>query len=114
MDRLNGMYSRAPTATKPTRDCLDPWFFAQIAAERDVKPCCVRPPIGVLAKGVSIDDVLNGPEIRELRRQLLTGELDAYCASCPTRPLTDPASLRMRVRQEIAQEIATDGAAGSR
>jgi hypothetical protein len=55
----------------------------------------------VLEDGVSLDEILNGPEIRELRRQLLTGELDEACTVCPNRPLTDPETLRNRVRSEL-------------
>jgi hypothetical protein len=92
-----------PTKDKPTRDCLDPWFMAYVSADRTVKPCCPHSAIGVLSHDVSLSDVLNGAEIRELRRSLLAGELDAECASCPTRPLTDPASLRLKVRIQLAR-----------
>ena len=96
-------YAVAPTPEKSTRDCLDPWFMIYVAADRTVKPCCPHSAIGVLSDEVSLSDILNGPGIREVRRRLLEGELDAECANCPTRPLTDPESLRRKVRVRLAR-----------
>jgi hypothetical protein len=42
--------------------------------------------------------------MRELRRQLLTGELNEYCRRCPARPLTDPDGLRTHLLRELAEE----------
>ena len=96
-------YAVAPTPEKSTRDCLDPWFMIYVTADRTVKPCCPHSAIGVLSEEVSLSDILNGPGIREVRRRLLEGELDAECANCPTRPLTDPESLRRKVRVRLAR-----------
>jgi MoaA/NifB/PqqE/SkfB family radical SAM enzyme len=96
-------YYSPPTSEKSTRDCLDPWLFVMITANREVKPCCWLPPIGVLEKGASLEELLNGAEMRELRRELLTGELSEGCKKCPNRSLTDPESLRRRVRAELLQ-----------
>jgi hypothetical protein len=96
-------YAVAPTPEKSTRDCLDPWFMIYVTADRTVKPCCPHSAIGVLSDEVSLSDILNGPGIREVRRRLLEGELDAECANCPTRPLTDPESLRRKVRVRLAR-----------
>jgi hypothetical protein len=74
-----------------------------VTADRTVKPCCPHSAIGVLSDEVSLSDILNGPGIREVRRRLLEGELDAECANCPTRPLTDPESLRRKVRVRLAR-----------
>ena len=98
-------YAAQPTPDKSTRDCLDPWFFAYVSANRTVKPCCPHGPIGVLSDDVSLAEILNGPEIQELRRSLLTGELDADCANCPTRSLTDPESLRRRLRVQLTRAM---------
>ena len=102
-------YAAQPTPDKSTRDCLDPWFFAYVSANRTVKPCCPHGPIGVLSDDVSLAEILNGPEIQELRRSLLTGELDSDCANCPTRPLTDPGSLREKLLARMATAMAESG-----
>jgi hypothetical protein len=96
-------YAVAPTPEKSTRDCLDPWFMIYVTADRTVKPCCPHSAIGVLSEELSLSDILNGPGIREVRRSLLEGDLDAECANCPTRPLTDPESLRRKVRVRLAR-----------
>jgi hypothetical protein len=100
-------YKLLPDEQRSTRDCIDPWFFAFLTARRGLKPCCWHPPIGTLAVGQPLEELLEGPAMRELRRQLLTGELNEYCVRCPTYALTDPASLQERVRAEIAGELAS-------
>jgi hypothetical protein len=99
------VYALSPRAERSTRDCLDPWFFAMVTSSREVKPCCWGPPVGVLSDGVSLSALLDGPEIRELRRQLLAGELAQACITCPNRTLTDPDTLRRRVRAELKQAV---------
>jgi hypothetical protein len=94
-------FSAAPTEEQSTRDCLDPWFFVLFKSTREVLPCCWHPAIGTLPPGGSIDEILDGPEIRELRRQLLAGELNIHCKACPARGLTDPKSLRQRLQQKM-------------
>jgi hypothetical protein len=94
-------YSVAATAEKSTRDCLDPWFFAMLNSRRQLQPCCWHPPIGIVEVGASLKDLLEGPAIRELRRQLLTGELNEHCQRCPARPLATPAELRARLEKSL-------------
>jgi hypothetical protein len=100
------IYHAPPNEEKPTRDCLDPWFFAMLDSRRRLQPCCYHPAIGTLGEGESLEDLLEGPAMRELRRQLLTGELNEHCRQCPARALTDLASLRSRLRAELARELA--------
>jgi hypothetical protein len=103
---MSKMYALAPTKEKSTRDCIDPWLFAQITSEREVKPCCVMSALDVFSEGVPLSAVLDGPKFRELRRELLTGELGDACTACPVRPLTDVSSLRRRVRAELRTAAA--------
>ncbi len=97
-------YRILPTEQQSTRDCLDPWFFALLDSRRGLMPCCWHPPVGVLAVGQPLEELLDGPAIRELRRQLLTGELSESCTQCPARTLTDTGSLLRRLRTEMAKE----------
>ena len=101
---MTQFYSVAPTSEKSTRDCLDPWFFAMLNARRELQPCCWHPAVGTLPVGGSLNDLLEGAAMRELRRQLLTGELNEYCRRCPARPLTNPDGLRSHLLEELAQE----------
>jgi hypothetical protein len=104
MTELTKSYSRLPATGKETRDCTYPWFFFMITSRREVKPCCVHPPIAVLENGASLDDILNGATIRELRRGLLTGDLNPTCATCASQPVTNLASLQRRVRAELLSQ----------
>jgi hypothetical protein len=98
-------YHAAPTPACPTRDCTDPWFFAQLTATREVRPCCWHPPVGTLPPGGSLEGVLNGPEIRKLRAELLTGHLNEHCLVCPARSPTSMEALRARLERELAQSV---------
>lgn len=95
-------FSRQPTRELSTRDCIDPWFFAMLTSGREVKACCWHPPVGVLAVGGNLDEILNGAAVRALRQQLLEGNLNKHCQSCPARPLTTPEALRKRIERELA------------
>jgi MoaA/NifB/PqqE/SkfB family radical SAM enzyme len=68
-----------------TRRCLDPWDFILIQADGSVRPCCWHPPVGNLERD-SLESIVNDGAVVALRMRLLTGDLDEYCASCPTRP----------------------------
>jgi hypothetical protein len=100
-------YMAAATAEKSTRDCLDPWFFAMLNSRRQLQPCCWHPPIGTLEVGASLSDLLEGPAMRELRRQLLTGDLSDHCQGCPARALATTAELRARLLDSLAEAVAS-------
>jgi MoaA/NifB/PqqE/SkfB family radical SAM enzyme len=68
-----------------TRDCLDPWEFVMVQANKDILPCCWHKPIYSLGKGQSLSEVFNNSKIKELRRGLLTGNLHSDCINCPSR-----------------------------
>ena len=91
-----------PTKNKSTRDCLDPWFFALLNSRRELQPCCWHPPVGKLEVGGSLEELLNGPAIRELREQLLTGHLNDHCRACPARSLASTEALHEHLVDELA------------
>lgn len=99
-------YAKQPADRDETRDCLDPWFFALLDAERNLFPCCWHPPIGRLGIGQPIEELLEGEAMRELRRQILEGDLAGACVTCPSRPLTDTDSFSARLRAELAERYA--------
>lgn len=96
-------YATLPTTGQSTRDCLDPWTFVWLDAKRGIHPCCWHPAITTLPVGGSLDEALNSAEMRLLRERLLTGTIIDHCAICPARPLTDPASLQVKVIRELAR-----------
>jgi hypothetical protein len=79
-------------------------FHARLAATGVA--VLLAPPIGTLPIGGSLNDVLDGPVFREIRRQLLTGELNEHCRQCPVRPLTAPETLRNHLLDELAKDAS--------
>ena len=84
-----------------TRDCLDPWIFAQVASTGGVRPCCIHPPVGRLDDETSLADVLNSAPVRNLRQRLLTGAIAEPCLTCNNKRLTDVSALRRRYVDEV-------------
>jgi MoaA/NifB/PqqE/SkfB family radical SAM enzyme len=80
-----------------TRDCLDPWQFIMIQANKNVLPCCWHEPIYSLGKEQSLLDVFNNTQFKELRLRLLTGELPKDCMNCPSRGWTTINDLKRKV-----------------
>src|SRR5262249_1035388 len=85
-----------------TRDCLDPWVYAEIDANGDVKPCCARPSVGNLAQGELID-ILDGEPIRQLRSDLLNGTTDWHCTNCRLRRPIKAPDLQLIVRDKLQE-----------
>ncbi len=92
-----------------TRNCLDPWCYAEVNPNGDVQPCCARPPVGNLATA-GLSDILDGEPIRRLRADLLEGHLDSFCANCTLRGLIEPHRLQQRVEENSR---GSDGGGGS-
>ncbi len=89
-----------PARTIPpgmTRDCVDPWYFVDIRTNGDVAPCCYRGPAVGNTNAQSLTEIFNGPQIREVRRSLLAGELDELCGRCNIRAVATPGELQQKV-----------------
>jgi hypothetical protein len=101
---------RGPCYTAPqpagcTRDCLLPWHYTYVSANGDVKPCCVRPPIGTIHQGLSLDTILNSSQMIALRDGLLRGEPDGWCRGCPEAPWAPVAKLNTKVRAYLESGV---------
>lgn len=90
-----------------TRACIDPWIFVYVRASGDVDACCRGVTIGNLAQR-SLEDVVNGPEAIELRRQVLSGELPPGCQRCATRPVTSVENLNRMVEHLVFEADALE------
>ncbi len=93
-------YSSARPVSQ-TRDCLEPWRFLQVQANKDVLPCCWHQPIHSLGIGQSLTGVFNNTRIKELRRRLLSGDLSPDCMNCPSRGWTTTGKLKKKVWRYI-------------
>ena len=83
-----------------TRACIDPWIFVYVRANGDVDACCRGVTIGNL-RDKGFEEVVNGAEAIELRRQVLTGELPPGCVQCATRPVTTVEKLGAMVEHLV-------------
>ncbi len=68
---------RPPVAPR----CNAPWVSAVLESGGVVRPCFFHPPIGTLANGASLLEVLNGPEAVRFRHNLDVST-DAVCRRC--------------------------------
>jgi radical SAM protein with 4Fe4S-binding SPASM domain len=81
-----------------TRDCLDPWYNPFIQPDGGVWPCCWFYSALGNVKQEPFDEIVNGQRFRELRRELLTGQLRAQCRECPSRSTATTDGLLSRLR----------------
>jgi hypothetical protein len=65
------------------RDCRFPWDTLQVLSNGDVRVCCwITGPVGNL-KDTTIEEIWNGPAIRELRESILRNETHPLCRHAP-------------------------------
>ena len=66
--------------------CAAPWRGLHINIRGDVKTCCAGNPnmLGNL-NDKTITEILNGPELREIRASLREGQSHVYCTNCIDR-----------------------------
>jgi|GEM_PF-2984748 len=86
-----------------TRECYDPWTFMQILSNTGIRPCCFTElEIGsVKAEKGGIEGALNSDVAINLRKGLLTGNLDQWCAVCSYKPMIDVASFQNKIRKLV-------------
>jgi radical SAM protein with 4Fe4S-binding SPASM domain len=63
--------------------CAAPWRGLHINPRGDVKTCCAGDPnmLGNL-NDQTIEQILNGPELTQIRETMSRGETHAYCSNC--------------------------------
>lgn len=94
-------YTARASSPRQTRDCLDPWNFFLLKANREVWPCCWHQPIFHLSDNQNLDEALGSLKALELRRNLLQGTLDPDCRVCPSRGLIPVGQLRTKVKKNL-------------
>jgi MoaA/NifB/PqqE/SkfB family radical SAM enzyme len=80
-----------------TRDCLDPWTYAELETNGDVRPCCAHGSIGNLGRA-DLLQILDDEPIRRLRANLLHGTTDTDCTNCTLRAPIKTTLLQEKVR----------------
>jgi MoaA/NifB/PqqE/SkfB family radical SAM enzyme len=67
---------------KPTRLCIAPWSRMYVYPDGNVTPCYHFSSVGRMSTNSSLDDCVNGPRMRSLRKELLSGDLVSGCQDC--------------------------------
>lgn len=83
--RLPVSWSKAPTMPAPESLCLLPWIHAHVTAQGRRALCAIDLDnhSGEQASDAhSLEAYWNGEEMRDVRRQMLSGTLPARCAQC--------------------------------
>lgn len=82
-----------------TRMCTDPWVFVQVLGNGQTRPCCFSGLVlGYVSEDKSFESIYNGELAQNLRKQLLTGELDEFCSICNMKSVVPTANLIKEVK----------------
>lgn len=88
-----------PVGAGQTRHCLDPWQVAKVAEDGSVYACCIgRTRMGHL-DDATLETLFQSEPFRRRRGELLSGQLDSECRSCPTRGVISAAGLRAELEK---------------
>ena len=90
-----------------TRFCFEPWYNCFIRADNEVRPCCTFDTTTRLGPATTIVEAYNSPEIVDLRRSLLSGDLKAKCRVCPHVGMRSVIDFRNAMRQKFGSQPAT-------
>lgn len=86
---------------KRTRLCTMPWWDFQLLANGDWTCCFLFSKVGTLGGNESLDDCLNSTRIRQIRRELLTGDLKSGCQNCCRIPACTVEELQTEVKRVV-------------
>lgn len=99
------MYSIQP-AELETRDCFDPWSFLQVLSDGSVRPCCAASfTPGRIGKDGTLEEIMDAPQLREMRAGLLSGDLSQDCRSCSYKSKMPIKEFKRALDAFIAHEI---------
>ena len=91
-------WGAARVRTGMTRNCAEPWKYVFLYADGQVRPCCAYDVAVGDLRTQTLEEVLNGPPIRELRGKLLSGDLSGtLCECCSMRPEIPTREFRKRI-----------------
>ncbi|NDV26695.1 SPASM domain-containing protein [Desulfovibrio sp. JC010] len=88
---------------KSTRFCLRPWNSPLLMENGDLRSCHLRDEImGRVDEETTLRKAMHTSRFTELRRQLITGEInDPVCKDCPLAPITNLSDLKRTVADMI-------------
>lgn len=85
--------------------CIAPWTALNIGTNNNVRPCCeFKGSIGN-ASEQSLEDIWNNPEIKTIRKKMLTNEKPQECTKCHTKEFYGRDSLRNSLNRSFGSHI---------
>lgn len=93
----------AVPAEGQTRDCTDPWWWLTIDTKGAMRACCANDHVLGNVNEASFDALVDGHYAKNLRAQLLTGELSSVCRTCEMRGLVGKDELKSKVEALVAR-----------
>lgn len=89
--------------------CMLPWTSLHVATGGDALPCCVAEadyPLGS-TRSHGLEEIWNGPPMRELRLRMLEGRRSRSCEKCYEQEASGFASLRNVANADFRHHSAT-------
>jgi len=87
-----------------TRNCIHPWVEPFIQTDGEVWPCCyINESLGNI-RDRKFHDIWDGDAIRQLRYEILSGNMRERCRQCQCRSWTSPQEQLKRVRELPSNE----------
>ncbi len=92
-----------------TRLCYDPWTFLHINSQGSVRPCCFYTEVlgDIRHTNTTLDELINGDMIREIRRGLFTGELGTECQTCKFKKIVDVDAFQAELAEYLGRKERT-------
>ena len=83
-ESARGFSSRTPGVSEGmTRNCTMPWGTTFLCADGEVRLCCASDHLVGDLREETLEEIVNGPKIRQFRQNLLTGHLEGSdCMHC--------------------------------
>lgn len=93
-----------PQGDGETRFCLMPWTMGIFMVDGGVEPCCGSfGSVGSYMDAETLHDVVNIPEIVQLRKQLLSGDIPDVCKYCCSTPTIKIEDFKKEVEKCLSQ-----------
>ena len=82
--------------------CIIPWQSLMIRADGSIRPCCNSHRTLNSYANFDGDNIWNTDESVNLRKEMLTGELDNFCTVCKSRNVDPPEEIISKIYTEHA------------
>ena len=89
---------------KITRHCFDPWEYIEFRTDGRLSPCCIQPSF--IEPFTNLGEYRNISEFRELRQNLLEGNLDFKCQNCHLREKISVDEFQQKLKARYSDSLS--------